>query len=129
MEVINVSTNANAVSPVEELDFAALVEQSSDLNDMEVVLNLTAEYINLDKPGDKFRGIYYGMSEITVNDNDEQRTMPAAQFIVNRQMRVNGGVVLVNEIKRANLKPGTPVEVCFSKQDGRTKIYTVSLIG
>lgn len=121
------------VSPdgAEELDFAALVEQSSDLNDMEVVLNLTAEYIQLNAPGDSFRGIYYGNTEITVNDMNtgEQKTLPAAQFIVNRQMRINGGTVLVNEINKSKVRPGTPVEIRFERQENRVKIYSVSLLG
>lgn len=121
------------VSPdgAEELDFAALVEQSSDLNDMEVVLNLTAEYIQLNAPGDSFRGIYYGLTEITVNDMNtgEQKTLPAAQFIVNRQMRINGGTVLVNEINKSKVRPGTPVEIRFERQENRVKIYSVSLLG
>lgn len=121
------------VSPdgAEELDFAALVEQSADLNEMEVVLNLTAEYIQLNAPGDSFRGIYYGNTEITVNDMNtgEQKTLPAAQFIVNRQMRVNGGTVLVNEINKSKVRPGTPVEIRFERQENRVKIYSVSLLG
>lgn len=114
-----------------ELDFAALVEQSAELNDKEVVLNLTAEYIQLNAPGDSFRGIYYGMTEITVNDMNtgEQKILPAAQFIVNRQMRINGGTVLVNEINKSKVRPGTPVEIRFERQENRVKIYSVSLLG
>ena len=113
------------------IDFAAMVEASAEMNDMEVVLNLTAEYIQLNAPGDKFRGIYYGMTEITVNDQNtgEQKTLPAAQFIVNRQMRINGGAVLVNEILRSKVQPGTPVEIKFERQESRVKIYSVSLLG
>jgi hypothetical protein len=36
--------------------------------------------------------------------------------------------VLVNEIKRAGIAAGTPVEVLYKEKKGNTKIYTLTLL-
>jgi hypothetical protein len=53
----------------------------------------------------------------------------AVRFLHNRSVVINAGVVLVDECRNARLKEGTPVEVTYARKEGRTKIYTLTLLG
>ena len=57
-----------------------------------------------------------------------QRTIPSAKFLINKQVRINAGVVLINELKNANVVEGTKLEVTYTKKDGNVKIYSISLL-
>lgn len=110
--------------------FADLVEASASMAKMEPVISLTAEYISLEKPGESFRGIFVGFQEIEVTDkaSGERRRMDAAKFIHNRRVVINSGVALVNDIKRAKIHPGTPLEVILKGKNGNAKVYTLNLL-
>jgi hypothetical protein len=110
--------------------FADLVEASASMTRMDPVISLTAEYISLEKPGESFRGIFVGFQEIEVTDktSGERRRMDAAKFIHNRRVVINSGVALVNDIKRAKIQPGTPLEVVFKGKNGNAKVYTLNLL-
>lgn len=121
---------AVAVAP-EITNFADLVAKSTMLNDLEQVVTLTAEYIELEKPSESFRGIFIGTQQMHIIDKvtGEEKTMDAVRFLINKQVFINAGVVLVNEIKRAGINVGTPVEVTYLRKEGNTKIYQVTLLG
>ena len=121
---------AVAVAP-EITNFADLVAKSTMLNDLEQVVTLTAEYIELEKPSESFRGVFIGTQQMHLIDKvtGEEKTMDAVRFLINKQVFINAGVVLVNEIKRAGINVGTPVEVTYLRKEGNTKIYQVTLLG
>ena len=110
--------------------FSALVDASSKLREKKPVITLTAEYIELAKPGESFRGIFIGFQDMQVTDQatGELKNIQAARFLVDKGVKINGGVVLVNEVKRAGISSGTPVEVTFKEKKGNTKIYTITLL-
>lgn len=112
-------------------NFAELVAKSTELAKMEQVLTLTAEYIELEKPAESFRGIYIGTQTMHTTDKvtGEEKSMDAVRFLINKQVFINAGVVLVNEIKRAAVTIGTPVEITYLRKEGNTKIYQVTLLG
>ena len=92
------STNQLArVNDVNTAITAEMLEASANLSQLTAAINLSPEYIELVKPGESFRGIFWGFTEITVNDqvSDEQRTIPAAAFLVDKAIRINAGVALV----------------------------------
>ena len=128
-----ITTQENAAVSVapEITNFADLVAKSTMLNDLEQVVTLTAEYIELEKPSESFRGIYIGTQQMHIIDKvtGEEKTMDAVRFLINKQVFINAGVVLVNEIKRAGINVGTPVEVTYLRKEGNTKIYQVTLLG
>ena len=128
-----ITTQENATVSVapEITNFADLVAKSTMLNDLEQVVTLTAEYIELEKPSESFRGIYIGTQQMHIIDKvtGEEKTMDAVRFLINKQVFINAGVVLVNEIKRAGINVGTPVEVTYLRKEGNTKIYQVTLLG
>ena len=107
-----------------------MLEASSNLSKLKTAINLSPEYIELAKPGESFRGIFWGFTEITVNDQvtGEQRTIPAAAFLVEKTIRINAGVALVSECKKAGIDKGTPVEVIFKEKKGNLKIYSLTLL-
>jgi hypothetical protein len=107
-----------------------MLEASANLSNLKTAINLSPEYIELAKPGESFRGIFWGFTEITVNDQvtGEQRTMPAAAFLVDKCIRINGGVALVSECKKAGIDKGTPLEVTFKEKKGNLKIYSLTLL-
>lgn len=112
-------------------DISAMLEASTQLDKAETVLTLSAEAISLEKVGESFRGIFIGFGTMTVTDEKAeggQRTIPSAKFLINKQVRINGGVVLVNELKNANVVEGTKLEVTYTKKDGNVKIYSISLL-
>ena len=128
-----ITTQENAAVSVapEITNFADLVAKSTMLNDLEQVVTLTAEYIELEKPSESFRGIYIGTQQMHIIDKvtGEEKTMDAVRFLINKGVFINAGVVLVNEIKRAGINVGTPVEVTYLRKEGNTKIYQVTLLG
>ena len=108
-----------------------MLEASANLSSLKTAINLSPEYIELSKPGENFRGIFWGFTEITVNDQvtGEQRQIPAAAFLVDKCIRINGGVALVSECKKAGIDKGTPLEVTFKEKKGNLKIYSLTLLG
>jgi hypothetical protein len=124
-------TTSKEVSTPSNFDISALLEASTQLDKAETVLNLSAEAISLEKVGESFRGIFIGFGTMTVTDTTVaagQRTIPSAKFLINKQVRINAGVVLINELKNANVVEGTKLEVTYTKKDGNVKIYSISLL-
>lgn len=107
-----------------------MLEASSNLSALNVAINLSPKYIELVKIGESFRGIFWGFTEITVNDQitGEQRVMPAAAFLVEKAIRINAGVALVSECKKTGIEKGTPLEVTFLEKKGNLKIYSLTLL-
>ena len=125
------STNQLArVNDVNTAITAEMLEASANLSQLTAAINLSPEYIELVKPGESFRGIFWGFTEITVNDqvSDEQRTIAAAAFLVDKAIRINAGVALVGECKKSGIDKGTPVEVTFKEKKGNLKIYSLTLL-
>lgn len=109
-----------------------LLEESTQLEALTPAITLSAESISLEKVGESFRGIFIGFGTMTINDQNEpdgQRTIKAARFLINKQVRINGGVVLISELESANVLPGTKLEVTYSKKEGNVKIYSLTLLG
>jgi hypothetical protein len=126
--------NQQTVARVNDVNAAItpeMLEASANLASLKTAINLSPEYIELAKPGENFRGIFWGFTEITVNDQvtDEQRTIPAAAFLVHKSIRINAGVALVSECKKAGIDKGTPLEVTFKEKKGNLKIYSLTLLG
>ena len=109
-------------------NFSEMVAKSENLKKMKPVMTLTADYIELEKPDDSFRGIYIGVGEISVTDKatGEQRKLKSARFLVDKSVKINAGVNLVREL--ANVPTGTPVEITYLRKDGNVKIYSVTLL-
>ncbi len=129
-QITNTENAAVSVAP-EITNFADLVAKSTMLNDLEQVVTLTAEYIELEKPSEFFRGVYIGTQVMHIIDKvtGEEKSMDAVRFLINKGVFINAGIVLVNEIKRAGINVGTPVEVTYLRKEGNTKIYQVKLLG
>jgi len=107
------NTENAAVSVANEItNFAELVSKST-LDKLDQVLTLTAEYIELEKPSESFRGIFIGTQVMNMTDKTtgEEKSIEAVRFLINKQVFINAGVVLVNEIKRSAVTVGTPVEI------------------
>ena len=126
--------NQNQLARVNEVSAAItpeMLEASSNLSKLKTAINLSPEYIELAKVGESFRGIFWGFTEITVNDQvtGEQRTIPAAAFLVEKTIRINAGVALVSECKKAGIDKGTPLEVTFKEKKGNLKLYSLTLLG
>jgi hypothetical protein len=109
----------------------ALMNASTKLDKLKNVVNLSSKYVELEKVGDSFRGVYAGLTECNVTDTEtgESKTLPAARFIIDKQIRINAGFVLVDEIKRSGLPVGSPVEVVYTEKRNRLKIYEITLLG
>jgi hypothetical protein len=128
------NTNEIALQAQANLDLSSFLDQSEDLDKLEEKIVLTPQGISLDKLGESFSAIFMGFSTMTIRDNSqseegELKDIPAVQFLINRQMRFNGGVSLVNQFKRLNLVQGTKVRVTYTEKEKNTKIYSVSLLG
>ena len=128
-----ITTQENAAVSVapEITNFAELVAKSTQLAEMQQIITLTAEYIELEKPSESFRGIYIGTQTMHLTDKvtGEEKSMTAVRFLINKQVFINAGVVLVNEIERAGINVGTSVEITYLRKEGNTKIYQVTLLG
>lgn len=125
--------NNQTVARVNDVNTAItpeMLEASANLTKLKAAINLSPEYIELVKAGESFRGIFWGFTEITVNDQvtGEQRTIAAAAFLVDKAIRINAGVALVGECKKSGIDKGTPVEVTFKEKKGNLKIYSLTLL-
>jgi len=125
--------NQNQLAVVHEVSAAItpeMLEASSNLSKLKTAINLSPEYIELAKQGESFRGIFWGFTQITVNDQvtGEQRTIDAAAFLVDKAIRINAGVALVSECKKSGISKGTPIEVTFKEKKGNLKIYSLTLL-
>lgn len=111
-------------------DLAALLDASKKMKALKPVIKLTSKYVELEKVGESFRGIFAGYSEITVSDKEtgEMKQLPAARFIINGEMCVNAGAVLINELRKCDVTIGTPLEVTYAKKESNTKIYELTLL-
>lgn len=129
------STTETAIATIDAASIAqetllAAIERSTDLKKLKPAVTLTAQYLELEKPGESFRGVYIGTQPMTVADKGtgEMKTLEAARFIIEKSVWINAGTVLVNEIKRANIPVGTPLEVTYLSKEGNTKLYSVTLL-
>ena len=124
-------TPATAIAVSNELDFATMVERSANMGEMKPLITLTAEYIELEKPSEFFDGIYIGMQEMNLVDKQtgEQKTLAAARFLIEKQVKINAGAVLVAELQRAKISIGTPLRITYLRKEGNTKLYTLTLLG
>jgi hypothetical protein len=129
--VVETTSQAIAVQSQSDLDLAQFLEESTNLDALEEKVVLTASGISLDKVGESFNAIFWGFSTMTVKDQttDELRDIPAVQFMINKQIRINGGTALVSEFKQIGLSRGAKVKVTYAKKEGNLKIYSVSLLG
>ena len=126
-ETAIVTIDANTIA---QETLLASIAKSTDLKKLQPAITLTAQYLELEKPGESFRGVFIGTQAMTLTDKGtgEMKTLEAARFIINKSVWINAGTVLVNEIKRANIPAGTPLEVTYLSKDGNTKLYSVTLL-
>jgi len=120
-----------AVSPVEEMaNLSQMLEASSNLSNATASFTLSTSYIELSSEGDSFRGIYAGITTISMTDQvtGEPKDQEVARFLIDKQVRINGGAVLLSELKSTGVAPGTPLEVTFAEKKGKTKIYSLTLL-
>jgi hypothetical protein len=129
--VVETTSQAIAVQSQSDLDLAQFLEESTNLDALEEKVVLTASGISLDKVGESFKAMFWGFSTMTVKDQttDELRDIPAVQFMIDKQIRINGGTALVSEFKQIGLSRGAKVKVTYAKKEGNLKIYSVSLLG
>jgi hypothetical protein len=120
-----------AVSPVEEMaNLYQMLEASSNLSKATASFTLSTSYIELSSEGDSFRGIFAGITTISMTDQvtGEPKDQEVARFLIDKQVRINGGAVLLSELKSTGVAHGTPLEVTFVEKKGKTKIYSLTLL-
>jgi len=129
--VVEMTPTQNAVAMSNEIDFASMVERSAFLGELKPLITLTAEYIELEKPSEFFDGIFIGFQDMNITDKQtgEQKILPAARFLMDKQVKINAGAVLIAEINRAKITIGTPLRVTYLRKEGNTKLYTLTLLG
>jgi len=129
--VVEMTPTQNAVAMSNEIDFASMVERSAFLGELKPLITLTAEYIELEKPSEFFDGIFIGFQDMNITDKQtgEQKILPAARFLMDKQVKINAGAVLIAELNRAKITIGTPLRVTYLRKEGNTKLYTLTLLG
>jgi len=139
---VNEATQAEGLNPQEEntqlvstesiANIDELLQKSSGLNELKTVVNLSPTTITLDKVGESFRGVFVGFGTMQVNDEKEpdgKRVIDCAKFLIDKAMRINGGAVLLSELRSANVEVGTALEVKYTEKRGNVKIYSITLLG
>lgn len=131
--VENTPATTTIVSPVAvpEMDMAAMVERSATLKGLKPIITLTADYIELEKPSEFFDGIFIGFQDMNLTDKQtgELKTIQAARFLIDKEVKINAGAVLVAELGRAKISVGTPLRVTYLRKEGNTKLYSLTLLG
>jgi len=130
---ITIANESNEVATLAQgiSNFAELLELSAKVDKMKPQVTLTADYIELEKPSEFFSGIFIGLQVMGVTDKatGEQKELVAARFLINKKVYINAGVTLVNELKRASVPVGTPLQVTYIRKEGNAKIYEIALLG
>ncbi len=139
---VNEATQAEGLNPQEEntqlvstdsiANIDELLQKSSGLNELKTVVNLSPTTITLDKVGESFRGVFVGFGTMQVNDEKEpdgKRVIDCAKFLIDKAMRINGGAVLLSELRSAGVEVGTALEVKYTEKRGNVKIYSITLLG
>jgi len=126
----NVGAIVDATTINQEI-LAEAIEKSTKMEKMRKIMTLSADYIELEKPSESFRGIYVGTQSMSITDKatGEQKSLTAARFIINQKVFINAGAVLISELQRANIPVGTALEVTYERKEGNTKIYSITLLG
>ena len=129
--IISNATQSIALQSQADLDLAQFLEESTQLETLEEKIVLTASGISLDKVGESFNGIFWGFSTMTVKDaiTGDLKEIAAVQFLIDKQIRINGGAALVTEFKQIGISRGAKVRVTYREKVGNLKIYSVSLLG
>ena len=128
---VNTAAQSIALQSQSDLSLAQFLEESTQLETLEEKMILSPSGISLDKVGESFNGIFWGFSTMTVKDaiTGDLKEIPAVQFMIDRQIRINGGAALVSEFKQIGLERGAKVRVTYREKVGNLKIYSVSLLG
>ena len=128
---VNTAAQSIALQSQSDLSLAQFLEESTQLATLEEKIILSPSGISLDKVGESFNGIFWGFSTMTVKDAiaGDLKEIPAVQFMIDRQIRINGGAALVSEFKQIALERGAKVRVTYREKVGNLKIYSVSLLG
>ena len=128
---VNTTSQSIALQSQSDLSLAQFLEESTQLATLEEKIILSPSGISLDKVGESFNGIFWGFSTMTVKDaiTGDLKEIPAVQFMIDRQIRINGGAALVSEFKQIALERGAKVRVTYREKVGNLKIYSVSLLG
>lgn len=128
---VEITPANNAISVPATMDFQTMVERSAKLSELKPMITLTAGYIELEKPSEHFDGIFIGYQEMQVTDKQtgESKSLNAARFLVNKEVKINAGAVLINELERAKITVGTALRVTYLRKEGNTKLYTLTLLG
>ena len=128
---VNTAAQSIALQSQSDLSLAQFLEESTQLETLEEKIILSPSGISLDKVGESFNGIFWGFSTLTVKDaiTGDLKEIPAVQFMIDRQIRINGGAALVSEFKQIALERGAKVRVTYREKVGNLKIYSVSLLG
>jgi len=123
--------NSITVSIPTEMDFQSMVERSARLSELKPMITLTADYVELEKPGESFDGIFIGWQEMELTDKQtgEAKNLKACRFLIDKQVKINAGAVLVKELERAKIVVGTALRVTYIRKEGNTKLYTLTLLG
>ena len=131
--VVNVNDAAQSIAlqSQSDLSLAQFLEESTQLATLEEKIILSPSGISLDKVGESFNGIFWGFSTMTVKDaiTGDLKEIAAVQFMIDKQIRINGGAALVSEFKQIALERGAKVRVTYREKVGNLKIYSVSLLG
>ena len=116
-----------------------LMNQSTNLDKLEPVMSLTANYLELAKPGESFKCLFVDFSTINVNgkstdeltgeESEGLKEIKAVRLLANKQLFLNGGVALVNELEKLNLPSGTPILITYKEKKGNLKVYSIDLLG
>ena len=91
------------VSAINQQDFISAMEKSDSkaLKGMEVLMDLTAEYIELEKTGESFRGVYIGQQDMNITDKQtgESKKLKAARFLIDRRFKTTQEQYIKNKFK------------------------------
>jgi hypothetical protein len=131
IEAVEITPANITVTAPTDMDFQSMVERSATLKELKPLITLTAEYVELEKPSEYFDGIFIGWQEMEIIDKQtgEAKTLKACRFLIDKQVKINAGAVLVKELERAKIAVGTAVRVTYLRKEGNTKLYTLTLLG
>jgi hypothetical protein len=133
LETSTENTEVSLALPT-NVDLAALMAASSNLENAEVQMSLEKSYLEIKNIGDFENVIWMGWGKSKHRSaSGELVEKTACQFLQNRQMMINSGVSLVRSFQDANLAVGTAVRITYSEDRkvdaGKVKVYSLALLG
>jgi len=108
-----------------------LMAQLDALENARSIVRVNSTYYQFTQPGQKVRGIFQGMSAVTKNTPDGQKSIPVVQLMTREGMTLHGSVGVIQHFVSLPVGAAVEIEYAGTEKTARghnVKTFNVSLL-